>query len=150
MIRLRPPRAGEAPALSDLCMRSKAVWGYDAAFMEMCRAELTLSPDELDPQRLAVAEIDGELAGFAQIAISESVNELDKLYVDPVHHGKGVGRVLFQWAMNAARAFGADHMTIDADPGAAEFYRRMGARDHGEAPSGSIPGRMLPRLRIEL
>ena len=39
---IRTPRPDELSSLSDLCFRSKAVWGYDAAFMEACRGELTL------------------------------------------------------------------------------------------------------------
>jgi hypothetical protein len=45
---------------------------------------------------------------------------------------------------------GARRVFIEADPDAAPFYRRMGARDAGLAPSGSIAGRMLPRLVFEL
>jgi hypothetical protein len=41
-------------------------------------------------------------------------------------------------------------MIIEADPDAAPFYRLMGARHTGFAPSQSIPGRMLPRLLMEL
>jgi hypothetical protein len=41
-------------------------------------------------------------------------------------------------------------MIIEADPDAAPFYRRLGARDAGLAPSGSIAGRMLPKLVVEL
>ena len=41
----------------------------------------------------------------------------------------------------AARAIG-----LDADPHAVGFYEHMGAKVIGEAPSGSIPGRMLPRM----
>jgi len=35
---------------------------------------------------------------------------------------------------------------LDADPDAEPFYLHHGARRIGEVPSGSIPGRMLPRL----
>jgi hypothetical protein len=41
-------------------------------------------------------------------------------------------------------------MIIEADPDAASFYERMGARYAGFAPSQSIPGRMLPRMQMEL
>jgi hypothetical protein len=41
-------------------------------------------------------------------------------------------------------------MVIEADPGAAPFYERMGAHYAGLAPSQSIPGRMLPRMLVEL
>ena len=47
MIQLRDARHDELPGLSELCLRSKAVWGYDDAFMTACRTELTLRPDEL-------------------------------------------------------------------------------------------------------
>jgi hypothetical protein len=41
-------------------------------------------------------------------------------------------------------------MVIEADPDAAPFYRKMGAKHCGFAPSGSIPGRVLPKLVKEL
>ena len=64
---LRPAHADEAPALSALCLRSKAHWGYDAAFMRACVAELILRPEDLTPDTLVVAEIDNALAGMAQV-----------------------------------------------------------------------------------
>ena len=62
----------------------------------------------------------------------------------------GVGRLLFEWAAARARGLGAVRMIIEADPGAAPFYERMGARYAGFTPSKSIPGRMLPRMQMEL
>jgi hypothetical protein len=44
MLTLRTPRPDEATILTELCLRSKAVWGYDEAFMLACRNELTLAP----------------------------------------------------------------------------------------------------------
>jgi hypothetical protein len=44
----------------------------------------------------------------------------------------------------------ADGGWIDADPATAPFSRRLGARDVGVAPSGSIAGRMLPRLVLDV
>jgi hypothetical protein len=41
-------------------------------------------------------------------------------------------------------------MVIEADPDAVGFYRRLGAVDYGTAPSGSIPGRLIPRLKLRL
>ncbi len=34
---IRAARPGEADALSALCLRSKAHWGYDDDFLERCR-----------------------------------------------------------------------------------------------------------------
>lgn len=146
---LRAAMPGEAAALTALCLRSKAHWGYDAAFMEACRGELTLHEDELDGP-LRVAECAGALAGMVQLAQAEGDWHVEKLFVDPAFMGRGAGAALMRWAIGAARDAGARRLVIEADPGAAGFYRRFGAREAGQVPSGSIPGRMLPRLVLDL
>lgn len=150
MIRLRPVRPDELAELTELCLRSKAVWGYDAAFMAACRSELTLHSCHLDtPMRVAETE-NGKVVGLAQIRVDGREAELVRLFVEPDVLRTGAGRTLFAWAAAEAHRLGAACMTIDADPDAAPFYQRMGARLAGEVPSGSIPGRMLPRLVVTL
>ena len=56
--RIRRARGREAAALSALAMRSKAHWGYDAAFMAACRAELTLTPEGIAARPVFVCEAD--------------------------------------------------------------------------------------------
>jgi GNAT superfamily N-acetyltransferase len=150
VIQLRNIRPNEFPYLDRLCLRSKAVWGYDAAFMAACRAELTLHPDDLRTTQLQVAERDATAVGLAQLKVTGGDAELMKLFVEPALLGSGIGRLLFKWATERARALGAVRMMIEADPGAVRFYQRMGARQTGFAPSQSIPGRMLPLLHMEL
>ena len=147
---IRPPAVEELPALSALCFRSKAVWGYDNDFMEACRKELSIEPSDLRSTPIAVAERDGRLIGVAQIKVVGSEADLLKLFVEPTVMRSGIGRTLFAWATDLATSQGADRLLIEADPDAAPFYRRMGARDVGVAPSGSIPGRMLPTLVKDL
>jgi N-acetylglutamate synthase-like GNAT family acetyltransferase len=149
-LRLRAARIDELAALTELCLRSKAVWGYDEAFMRACRTELALAPRDLQTSRIQIAERDGKIIGVAQIAVAGTGASLEKLFVEPDILRSGAGRRLFEWAAAAAREQGARTLTIEADPDAAPFYRRMGARDDGFAPSGSIPGRMLPRLKLDL
>jgi GNAT superfamily N-acetyltransferase len=150
MIILRGPRPDEAAALTDLCLRSKAVWGYDSHFIEACRSELTFLPAQLRSPLIQVADADGRAIGVVEVVAAGEEAELAKLFVEPASLRAGVGRRLLAWATARARASGAGRMTIDADPGAADFYRRMGAVDDGLVPSGSIPGRLLPRLVILL
>jgi GNAT superfamily N-acetyltransferase len=149
-MKLRRPELHELPVLSALCLRSKAVWGYDRRFLEACRAELTIRAEELQRTALCVAEHDGAIVGVAQVIVDGAVADLQKMFVEPRAIGLGVGRSLFAWAVSTAKDLGAQCVTIDADPGAVGFYTRMGAIELGSAPSGSIPGRMLPRLRIDL
>jgi GNAT superfamily N-acetyltransferase len=147
---LRPARADEANLLTELCLRSKAVWGYDAAFMRACRAELTLRADHFATSSLQVAVEGDELIGVAQVVVEGDNADLARLFIEPSALRGGVGRKLFAWAVREARERGARWMWIEADPDAAPFYRRMGAEDDGMAPSGSIPGRVLPRLKLRL
>lgn len=150
MLQLRDPRTDETTALTELCLRSKAVWGYDAAFMAACRDELTIKPDDLQRSWLQVAIMGYDIVGLAQVAVNGDDADLAKLFIEPSALRTGAGRILFDWAAREARARGARRLWIEADPDAAPFYRRMGAVDDGVVPSGSIPGRVLPRLKLEL
>ncbi len=150
MIRLRNALQDELSSLSELCLRSKAHWGYDDAFLAACRAELTLQPGELQTTSLQVAERDAAVAGLAQVTVTGADADLLKLFVEPALLGAGIGRLLFEWARTRARDLGAVRMIIEADPGAVPFYERMGAHQVGFTPSQSIPGRMLPRMLMEL
>jgi GNAT superfamily N-acetyltransferase len=147
---IRAPNVEELPALSELCMRSKAVWGYDADFMAACLKELTFVPGDLVSSRIAVAARGESVLGVAQVRMVGRDADLQKLFVEPSALRGGVGKALFDWAIDAAREMGASRMIIEADPDAAPFYRSLGARDFGLAPSGSIAGRMLPRLVFQL
>ena len=147
---LRRPARGELASLSELCLKSKAWWGYDADFLNACREELTLRPDELMEKSIVVAECGAHTVGIAQLIAEGSECDLLKLFVDPDHMLHGHGAMLFRWAAREARRLGATRMTIEADPDAAPFYKRVGARRIGRAPSGSIPGRFLPLLEYSL
>jgi GNAT superfamily N-acetyltransferase len=150
MLTLRCPRADEAAMLTELCLRSKAVWGYSRDFMDSCRDELTITPSTVQSSHLKVAELGGIVIGVAQVTVKGDMAELDKLFIEPTSLRSGAGRALFNWAENLARACGAARMVIDSDPSASEFYRRMGAVDDGVVQSGSIQGRYIPRLKLQL
>ena len=149
-LHIRPAQLHELGELSALCLRSKAVWGYDEAFLDSCRNALTLSRDDLLTTDLAVAEASAGIAGVAQVLVDQREADLLNLFIDPDHQSAGVGRKLFNWACDTARAQGATSLIIDSDPNAVPFYQRMGARKIGLTPSASIPGRMLPMLELAL
>ncbi|WP_199737226.1 MULTISPECIES: GNAT family N-acetyltransferase [Micromonospora] len=146
---IRPARPEEAGELTELALRSKAHWGYDEEFLTRCRAELTLTATDIAERQVTVAERNGRVVGLAVLAGGPPEPELDMLFVDPPAIGTGVGRVLFQHVVSAARAAGARTLWIEADPGAEAFYRRVGAVAAGTSISPST-GRKLPRLRRDL
>ncbi|MFN3280281.1 MAG: GNAT family N-acetyltransferase [Tabrizicola sp.] len=95
-MRLRPARAEEADALHALSIRSKAHWGYDAAFMALAAPKLALRAEWFAEGRVLAAELDGATAGVAAVLApdAEGVAELGHLFVDPAAMGQGVGAAL--------------------------------------------------------
>jgi N-acetylglutamate synthase-like GNAT family acetyltransferase len=149
-LRLRAARRHEARLLNELALRSKGYWGYDHAFLDACRAELTLAPEDVKAQRVTVAERDGRVVGFYALAGASPEGTLEDLFVEPDHIGSGVGRSLWEHAMVAARALGFERLTLEADPGVEPFYLAMGGRRCVSVPSGSIPDRRLPLLEFSI
>lgn len=147
---IRPATRGEAAILSDLALRSKGHWGYDEAFLEAVRAELTWTESDIASLVVHVAESAGAAVGFAVLAGSPPDGELDALFVDPEFIGRGLGGALLQDALAEARGLGFRRLFLDADPGAEPFYLHHHARRVGESASGSIRGRALPRLVFDL
>lgn len=148
-ITLRAPHTHEIEALEALCLRSKAYWGYDQDFMELCRPVLKVSLRQMPLGLVRLAEYGGTIAGVAQVAVEKNA-ELELMFVDPPMMGFGIGAALFRWAEGAAREAGARELHVLSDPGARGFYERMGAVYAGDAPSDAIPGRLLPRLVLTL
>ena len=97
-----------------------------------------------------VVEQDDTVLGFCLLRGEPNDCELSALFIDPSAIGTGCGRMLLEHALHAARAAGFTRLELDADPGAESFYLRFGARRIGTTPSGSIPGRELPRLAFVL
>jgi GNAT superfamily N-acetyltransferase len=106
-----------------------------------------VSDAEIVEGRVLVAEREGLVFGVARV---EPDGELGLMFVDPPCLNRGVGRVLFDAAVGLARRLGAKRMAILADPNAAPFYERMGARFVSQAPSDAIPGRTLPLYEYDL
>ena len=148
---IRPARADEAEALSELAIRSKGRWGYDEAFLAACRAELTFSADDLANAPTFVADgSDGPVGFYRLLVRDDGAAELDDLFVDPASIGHGVGKRLWEHAVAQAASLGCGELVIQSDPFAEGFYLAMGAERVGELESGSVPGRMLPLLRRRL
>jgi GNAT superfamily N-acetyltransferase len=143
---IRPARPGEAAFLTALCIRSKAHWGYDSAFMEAAAKLLRIDESEIGAGGVLVALTAEVPCGLAAIMPLRRPRwcELSHLFVAPESFGRGIGRALFEAAVARAAAWDADHVSILSDPNAAAFYTKLGARRCGEAPSGVVRNRMLP------
>ncbi len=144
---VRPADSGDIAALTDLIFRSKASNGYDDDFMEACREELRITPDKLREAEYWVAE-DDSLAGCVALTVTGQEAEVENFFVAPERQRQGVGRLLWDRVMDRVAALQIMRLTLDADPNAVPFYEAMGFRTYAESPSGSIPGRMLPKMEL--
>src|SRR5580704_813786 len=152
-IEVKPARAEDAERLTAICLRAKAHWGYDADFMALSREALTITQAMIAEGRVLRAENEtGEIVGVAAAVplAAKGAFDLGQLFVDPDAMRAGVGRKLFEAITALIAAEGARKLVILADPHAEEFYRRVGAKRVGDAPSESIPGRRLPLLEFEI
>jgi GNAT superfamily N-acetyltransferase len=147
---IRPARPDELDLLSSLALRSKGHWGYSPEFLEACRQELTVTPDRLSSEWIRVYEDDSGVVGYVAVVVEGEQAGLVDLFVHPDRIGSGAGRALWEEAVEWACSRGAVRLRIEADPNAEAWYRNRGAVPVGWAPSGSIPGRMLPVLELDL
>ena len=109
------------------------------------RDQLIANPDtiylpegQIANGQVIVAELDGEIAGFAAVV----GGELDGLFVQPDLWGGGIGRVLVNAAAHEARERGLS-LTVIANPRARGFYESCGFSFEGEEQT-----RFGPALRM--
>ena len=111
------------------------------------REQLIANPDaiHLPPAQIAngqviVAELDGEIAGFAAVV----GGELDGLFVEPDLWGSGIGRALADAAAHEARKRGLA-LTVVANPRARRFYEHCGFTVEREVETRFGPGLWMSR-----
>lgn len=115
---IRPAWPDETRALSDLALRSKAHWGYDADFLEKTERELTVKAVEVAQGRVFVAERNGAVVGFYGFEHTPPELGLDFMFVEPASIGSGVGSALMDHAKATAKGYGAKSLRIESDPNA--------------------------------
>jgi predicted N-acetyltransferase YhbS len=147
-IRSALPR--DVPALDRIALEAKAHWGYSQAQIDGWRADLATRPETVASWPTFVAEVDGDVVGFAQIDPTTTPWELISLFVEPCRMGQGIGAELVRKAMLNAHQSGIEVLHIDADPNALGFYRSFGAQEVAAvpAPIENAPDRVRPQLRL--
>lgn len=154
-IRLSRLEPDQFDAVNAMILRSKAYWGYGEDMMAKMETVLRLDPGAAKDGRAIAAWQEAAPIGLAQIgaphdeAAGRSVM-LDLLFISPDAIGTGLGKRLYDWALEQARVADADVLQILSDPNARSFYTAMGASFIEDRPSKLIPGRTLPWLEHRL
>jgi predicted N-acetyltransferase YhbS len=150
VIGIRPARPADAAHLTHIAMAAKASWGYPASFMARCRAALAVDAAMIREREFHLAEDESGILGFYGFEAEPDGIGLSHMFVLPQASGQGIGRLLWNHAVEQARKQGAAALIAVSDPNAAGYYARMGAAPAGSRPSEIDPARPLPIYRLQL
>lgn len=150
-IQIRRAKPVEADALTAIAQAAKRRWRYPENWMEQWKPDLTITPEFIANNEVFVSIVDDEIVGCCALVFTDSIAELEHMWIHPNYMGAGVGRALFAHAKQRAQHFQVRALELSADPNAEGFYERMGARRIGEVRAdmdGQL--RVLPRMRIDV
>ena len=147
VVRVRAARAEELQSLSELCLRSKAVWGYDQSIRSYC--------NRIDWSRSIVfgCFVDCVLRGVGELQVeSPGPNRKAEITstVEGPYQGRGVGTELFRRLIEVGRerSIKTLYLTILPDnEKALRTVRKFGAElevRHGEM-KGRVSASETPR-----
>jgi ribosomal protein S18 acetylase RimI-like enzyme len=102
-----------------------------------------------EPERLSVAEVDGDVVGFchggpgrravsAALGSGDRMAEVYALYVDPNYQGLGIGRMLLGHVAHGLESDGFDALTVltlEANRHGRRFYDTLGGVSGDPVPS---------------
>jgi GNAT superfamily N-acetyltransferase len=128
IVRARPENA---ETLTEIAHAAKRHWGYPEQWIESWRDTLTIRPEFIASNVAYCAIEDAQPVGFYLLTSESDGLHLDHLWIVPPSMGRGIGRALFEHAVEEARKGGHRRLRIEADPNAEGFYECMGARRVG-------------------
>ncbi|HKO35560.1 MAG TPA: GNAT family N-acetyltransferase [Pyrinomonadaceae bacterium] len=150
-IEIRRANPEEADTLTEIAHAAKRHWKYPESWIEQWRTDLTISGEFIRTQEVFAATINGAVVGCCALVMTDSLAEIEHMWIRPEQMGSGVGRALFEYVRARAVERGARGIELSADPYAEGFYARMGAKRIGEIPANmNGESRVLPRMRINL
>jgi GNAT superfamily N-acetyltransferase len=140
-----------ASVLTQITFAAKRHWGYPETWIELWKPSMTITPEYIDTHETWIAVMDTESAAYYSFNEIEGKRWLDNLWVLPKHMGQGLGRLLFEHALERCKGQDIHSLLIEADPNAQSFYEKMGARkvhEHHTEVDGAP--RILPVMEINL
>jgi GNAT superfamily N-acetyltransferase len=139
----------DADALTEIAHAAKRHWAYPESWITSWRETLTIRPEFIAANLAFIAIEEERAAGFYVLTSEDDGQHLDHLWIVPHAMGHGIGRALFEHAVEQAKNLRADSIKIESDPNAEGFYKRMGAKRVGTSVS-HVEGetRALPRLEF--
>lgn len=145
----RNATASDLQTINSLIRESKGFWGYPDSFLDDFMMRWGIKEAYIYTNEIRLFEKEGKLIGLYAFKINDSnAPELDLFFVRHNQIGEGIGKVMWQHALDHALKHNWIEFKIIADPNAEPFYVRMGATTIGKFES--FPGRFVPVMKMKL
>lgn len=144
MTRIRKSRADDAPRLFEIWQAAVAATHDFVSPADKAEIAAIVRDQYLPNAPLwVIADEEDRPLGFMGLTGSA----MDSLFIDPAHHGRGLGRAMVDHARAIAPELSVD--VNEQNESAVAFYRRLGFREVGRSPADDS-GRPYPLLHMKL
>ena len=116
-----------AQALTDIAITAKRHWNYPEKWIQIWLPSLTISPQYIQENETWMAIVDEKPVAYYSLKQDGESLWLDNLWVLPEFMRLGIGKQLFQHALERCRARGVSILKIESDPNAQAFYEKLSA-----------------------
>ena len=150
-LQILPVNPEQADELMHIALAAKAHWGYPKRWMEIWAPELTFRSEYFVEHESWAAVAGEKPIAFYTLQDKNGNAWIENLWVLPEFIGKGIGKTLFQHAVELARQRGYKVLQLEADPNAVSFYQKMGMYQIGERRY-QVDGqpRSLPTMEMKI
>jgi GNAT superfamily N-acetyltransferase len=134
--RFRRAEASDAGDLEELQDRSASHWNYPEGYFDWA-GDARRIPESYIRDNPVFVLVDGAGSKLGFYSFTDQAHDLllDKMFVDVDQIGRGLGRMLWEHAVQTARDLGRSTFIIGSDPNAASFYESMGATWYASRPT---------------
>lgn len=148
IVRAQPEHAD---SLTQIAIAAKRHWNYPEAWIQFWLPQLTISADYIASNEVWMMIDKEKPLAFYALSQDEEGDVLGHLWVLPEYIGKGIGKQLFNHALERCKLLNIHALRIYADPNAQTFYEKMGAKKISEHHSDLFgKDRVLPIMEIRL
>ncbi|WED44024.1 GNAT family N-acetyltransferase [Legionella cardiaca] len=145
----RSATLSELTKLNDFIRTSKGFWGYSESFLDFFMEKYGLKEFYFSKNEIILLEEETELLGLYAFKLNyEGKPELDLFFINADKIRQGIGKTMWQYAIQYASRKGWKEFMLIADPNAENFYKCMGAETVQQFES--FPGRFVPIMRVEV
>ena len=147
---LRRAHLSEATTARELIVRSMAHWDRPPGYLDEARRLMSLSGEDIERDEAWVLADGTRIVGFLRVSLSGADAEIEELHLEPAWIGRGLGRRLFEHAVQRAQALRAHRLVWSSDGHALGFYLAMGGVVTGSTQSGIAGDEALTTMEVRL